>query len=42
MNKPSGRVLSLLLAAGLIGCGPSDATITSSVKQKLAADDSLK
>lgn len=37
------RVLFLsLMAVVLVGCGPADATINSSVKQKLAADDTVK
>ena len=31
-----------LMAAVLVGCGPNDATINSNVKQKLAADDTVK
>ena len=31
-----------LMAAVLVGCGPSDATVNSSVKQKLATDDAVK
>lgn len=31
-----------LMATVLAGCGPTDATINSSVKQKLAADDTVK
>ena len=31
-----------LIAAVLVGCGPTDATVNSSVKQKLATDDTVK
>ena len=31
-----------LVATLLVGCGPTDATVNSSVKQKLAADDAVK
>ncbi len=37
------RVLFLsFMTAVLVGCAPTDATINSSVKQKLAADDTVK
>ena len=41
MNKLSGMGSTLLMAV-LVGCGPTDATINSSVKQKLAADETVK
>ena len=39
--KRSSMFLSLLVAV-VVGCGPSDATINSKVKEKLAADDTVK
>ena len=41
MRKVSPLVLGLFVAT-LVGCGPTDSTINLSVKQKLAADDSVK
>jgi osmotically-inducible protein OsmY len=36
-------LLSVLAAAAItIGCGPSDATINTKVKEKLSADDAVK
>lgn len=40
MRKISTLSLSII-AAVLVGCGPTDSTINSSVKQKLATDDAV-
>jgi|GEM_PF-7001404 len=43
MKKQSSIFLSLLAAAVIIaGCGPSDATIDTNIKQKLATDETVK
>ena len=41
MSKVNMVFLSIMSAV-LVGCGPTDATINSSVKQKLASDDTVK
>jgi hypothetical protein len=43
MKKRSSIFLSMLATAVItVGCGPSDATINTKVKEKLAADDTVK